>query len=871
MKISQPAIICALIALLSLSIGPVGAVESEGAEDLIQNLSSDSFQIREKATKDLWDMGEEASEALLEATLSDDPEMAFRAAEVLRKVELRITPETPDEILSLVRSFRDATTRQKSDLLQELRDKKAYYQSLKLFSMESPEVRAELSDRMRGVAIIAAREAILKDDIKTATELLRLSCADGNHIDLMALACLYQTAGQLAGQLAEPNPPQGVSEVIWKSFLLRANGDLDGAIAHAEEHGQIRLLAGLKILKGDPTLWLQYNGWGEKDRQALPEYIEIALKRWNGEMVAKADFEPLKSKLEIPKKKNSRNQNADTLSALAALGEIDAVEKVQLAEYPNLAFIYHLSREEITEALGAIGLDPEKPDYVAWVAQRFANIEKEKSNGNDALELEMLAGFMERRGLHRELNEAFSKPLKKYQKRDEEDFLNFLSRFFDSGDAASDFAVGQAAVWAGDDAGRWERIFEIALGNHEVVMEWLGWIREIKPEITHRETLEGMLALFGKSYRPGNLRLKWMETVWGVIQKTEDADLKEGYLKRVISLSIILQDVNNAIKAWDQLGEEARESTRWNAIDRYITAMGRWEQVAEMFESDGQIEKLSDPGSHAYFAAILRQVGLEKKARIHDRMTRKLALGYVPSCIRIGDEYSFCGDDKKASEWFRRAVLQADVNDVEFISAITKYAESSLNSGNWDVAAACYEAMAHNHASQEYVSNMLTEIAKVRLNADLARAMSILPEREGEALELLADIHRKFETDATLADHFFPALREAGRIGELNEWFGKSWGRVVAVIEAYPECHNSRNSVAWLASRAGLKLEEAEAYLEKAIEMTPEQPAYLDTMAELNFAQKDREAAVRWSDQAVRHSPFEGMIRMQNFRFKNQK
>lgn len=143
----------------------------------------------------------------------------------------------------------------------------------------------------------------------------------------------------------------------------------------------------------------------------------------------------------------------------------------------------------------------------------------------------------------------------------------------------------------------------------------------------------------------------------------------------------------------------------------------------------------------------------------------------------------------------------------------------------------------------------------------------MLPENKERALQTLKSIHEDFRTDGVLADDFFPALREAGLNRELEAWFADSWKLMVEVIQKYPKSHNSRNTAAWLASRAGIKLSEAEKYLAEAIEMSPEQAAYLDTMAELKFAQGDRKTALKWSLQSLGFAPFEDAIRSQHERF----
>ncbi len=134
---------------------------------LVENLASDSFQTREKATSDLWTAGEEALAALREASKSDDPEMSLRATELLGKIELRITPETSEEVLGLIRRYQEAPVNRKVNFLNELKRRKAYFQVLKLYSMEErADVRAGLASAIRGVAISGARESIAEGDVR---------------------------------------------------------------------------------------------------------------------------------------------------------------------------------------------------------------------------------------------------------------------------------------------------------------------------------------------------------------------------------------------------------------------------------------------------------------------------------------------------------------------------------------------------------------------------------------------------------------------------------------------------------------------------------------------------------------------------------
>lgn len=835
----------------------------EVVEKWIDELSSDSFPAREKASRELWKLGKGALPALRKALLSEDPERALRAAEALDKVELRITPETSEKVLALIQSYRNGPENQKLNILNSLKREKAYYQVLKLFDQENPQEQVSLETAIQGTAILGARNAILDEDYETAIDLLRMTPA--KHNELMALAYLYENRGRVDEQLANMDPPKKVAPVVWRGFLLRAKGDLTGALEQVEKTSNKRLLAGLKVIAGDPVLWLEQNGSGVPGEQAQEAYIDAALKLWRNEKLEERDFAPLYKLLESSDKKES----AHAMSSLAALGKLERVEEIQNKKNPLVGFVHYLSSEEIDLALEVLGLDPKQPDFPTWVSKRFDQIAHNRDAENVTSELLTLAGFLERRGLEQELEDAFSKPLLELADKNEGDYLELLQRFFESGMGAPQFASQHAAKWAGEDKARWDSIFATALGEEQMVSEWLGWIREIKPTIKHPETLEAMLAIFQQSTHPGSLREEWLKRAWKMVEEEKDETTKKIYVKRILSLCIVQQDVTNSLKAWDMLDGEERADAAWGSIDKYLSAAGRWDDAAELLGNMMKGQRISSPEMHAYLAATLRRAGEEKQAKVHDDLAKQLALGYAPSSLRIGAYYAYAGDFERAAEWYRRAVIQADVSEGEFVAALIKFAETNLRQRNWKIAAACHEVIAQVYASEKYKDGALSDFAKARMSADLSRSMATLPDQRETALETLRSIHQQFKTDGILADDFFPALKEAGLEAELKIWFAESWDWMTAVIEKYPKSHNSRNTAAWFAARARLKLAEAEKLQEGALALAPEQAAYLDTMAELKFAQGDRKSALKWSNRSVSFEPFDDMIRFQNERFRN--
>ena len=103
---------------------------------------------------------------------------------------------------------------------------------------------------------------------------------------------------------------------------------------------------------------------------------------------------------------------------------------------------------------------------------------------------------------------------------------------------------------------------------------------------------------------------------------------------------------------------------------------------------------------------------------------------------------------------------------------------------------------------------------------------------------------------------------------EHNKWFNISWDLMADVIRRYPASENTYNTAGWLASRARLKLDLAENYLQNALSINPEQSAYLDTMAEIQFAKGNRNKALEWSQLAVNFCPQDSQIRRQHERFR---
>jgi hypothetical protein len=836
---------------------------------LIADLSNESFPVREEASRKLWNLGEVAVDALTQAAAGDDPEVVHRANELLRKIELYITPDTDPSVIALVERYKQAALAERVSLLNAMQEKRAYRQILKLYAAESDsKLRSELQTTVGAIAVFAARERLAEGDGAGARELLELAPAGARN--LMALAAFHRANGTLEEELQRAKTSKARGAPAWQLALQRAAGRLDDAQAAAMDAGEPLLAATMAMLAGDPQPWLEYHNARLPAGPAVDLYTPLALKRWQGKPILKAELEPAIKRL------NSRNPSARTLafSSLFLIGESAAAEPAFVKTSPLDAFVYFEALERVPEALAAIGLDPANPDYAAWATTRFERLIDEPDDSDVATsELVTIASFLENRGLHEELAKAYDPPLAHLAKKDLDAFTTFLGALFGNRLIRTNIVgplMRAGTGWAGEDEDRWEELIIAAFGDNDENLACWKWLGELKPDATRKQRLAALFALSGYGADPDHLREPWLALAWDAITKA-DATEQPTLLKRLASMLGETRDVANNLKIRDLLPADQPTTELDGLYLLDLSAAGRWEEaskiILKLFSNKDQPAANTRADLHAYAAACLRRAGHADAAAIHDAWVDKLALGDATTYLRIGHGYAFGGDYERCSLWWERAAREAAPDSENYASILSAHATDLIKRGLWKQAAATSEALAQIYSDANFSSTSPLVFLRLRLQADQAHALSLLESDRPKALALLEQCHALLPCDGSLADHFFPALRQAGLIEQHDAWFKITWQHIQAVIQQYPESHNTRNTAAWLAARAMRHLDEAEAHLNKALATHPHQAAYLDTMAELQFARGKREQAIAWSDQSINFLPTDDDIRRQNHRF----
>lgn len=848
----------------------------KGLDRLIASLADENYKVREDAALDLWKLGDEALPALKSAIASGDPEKSSRARDISRRIELGITPETDPGIIDLVDRFAGATLEEKSTILGKLMKFRAWRQLLKLYATEeSADVREELEPALEGVALRAAREAVLAGKPQAAREFL--AWGSGDDSALLSHADFLRSQGLIDQELKKLPSGGGRDTERWRLAMLRALGNTGEASALALKLGMSDTAASMSALSGNPLPWLEHMAKQTQTSRITAAYAAAAASAWKGKTWDAADLSVFNDALSA---KNPRDRDI-AINALYALGQPSLAEPALIKHQPLIAFQHFDILERVPDAMRALGFNPDFSDANQWISEAIEEIIgrdiEDQHKPSDATEkVVALAYFNERRGLHDRNNKLFDEPVAMMAERNPERFLNLIGNLFGRGEVpfrASALALRIAGKWAGQEPNRWEALVDEVLGDEDIVTEWWLWLEELDPESGSAARFDAMLVIFGILNDSQNLRDKIIQQVWKAIDGAPEAE-KARLLARMVTMGVVANDLQNTLKAVDRLPNIIKDAFPWESRLIWLSAAQRWGEVASLVLA--QIGDASDPEHesvaelHAYAASSLRRAGRGKEAGQHDMLADQLSMGSPESCMRIGNGYAFGGEFKTARQWWARAACYADPEKLEDFSEILRpYAEVLLEHSDWSKSAAAFEVLNAIVIASEPRWQSPAQFSRMRLHADLSFAISRLKDDRKRALAMLDRCHANAPSDGSLADFFLPAVRAAGLGAEHDAWYRKSSDYLCEMIVMYPDADNLRNTAAWLASRANRDLDQAEKDMRAAISLNAKQAAYLDTMAEIQFAKGDRAKAIEWSNRAMELAPGDEQIRKQAERFRS--
>lgn len=160
----------------------------------------------------------------------------------------------------------------------------------------------------------------------------------------------------------------------------------------------------------------------------------------------------------------------------------------------------------------------------------------------------------------------------------------------------------------------------------------------------------------------------------------------------------------------------------------------------------------------------------------------------------------------------------------------------------------------HANATRQHVATALHLLEK----GDTPQAMKIIK----RCIEMR-------EVSSTVAETFVTRLDALGRRDLADEIFDLVADKHVSVLKKYPESSLSHNNYAWECIRCHRRLRDALRHAERAVEIAPNDPVYLDTLAEACFCNGELERAIQVSKKCVELDPFNQEVREKARRFAN--
>lgn len=162
------------------------------------------------------------------------------------------------------------------------------------------------------------------------------------------------------------------------------------------------------------------------------------------------------------------------------------------------------------------------------------------------------------------------------------------------------------------------------------------------------------------------------------------------------------------------------------------------------------------------------------------------------------------------------------------------------------------------------VNSSPLQALRISNQADLTKGLSLFKSDPKLAETYLRRCVETSINGGILADFYFPAVSKIGLKKLHKESFEIVQKEMLDVVKKYPNNSNALNGYAWTAAKTGYDLNNAKMYSKRSLELSPFSSAYLDTLAEIHFALKDRENAIKYSVQAL-DATFSGKERQNYF------
>lgn len=875
-------IVCALT--LVAAIGPSAysaddtpptAAGGSTAEQLVRELGSPVFTVREKATQALWKLGEKARPALEGAAKGGDAEVAQRAREVLDKFDAGIFPDTPPAVLHQIREFRSGLLDKQHAAVKALvRLGEPGLPNLRLLLLKEtyPESRDGLFETLTVALRSEVPKLIVAGHLDRAEAMLALNTLGPSDAGLMDYALFVKMRGRSEQAIAEleRSGPERSKALV---FVLREAGRLERAKAVAAA-----------VAKADPSFHGTYDSlledvgaWGElvgrvDGRVNSPDGLRLFRLRQAGrtkeadELAAaqKDDLDtqsgvdsatlalmlndrPLDGIARLKAHRNAPHILADVLAARMefkdALDLVAGSPKLDAASGEELAALRQLYASRRGRLLWQLG----RRDAAAQVfGQAFDRIKAAGDPTSQALtqliRAEVRAGRFDLACEHlgATLAAAEADGVRVLPSRPQD---GFEMLFESDAEAAQD-------LWV---------ILRRRKASSEAPGETMKMVRRLitgtanKSDVEEAVKADKLTVTIGDSTWGAEVRALTMSAVFRAAGRPEEAlrALVQA-ADKPITLAAVEFEENNyggareygfGSRSW-VFGTDERFRF-WLELGDLLSEQGRHREAADRFEQGWK--RYPDNPLLLYLSGrALVKAGDEQTGRRRIDLSHWVALGSARMRGRFLEELvtrGFAADARRERELVRETGWVSEL----FVGNVwNQVGRASVLLKEYDAAAAANRRAIHyllRTPGVSYVEGHAYLSVPQAVRGYTARAL-LAAGKADEAVALAKECLAVMPGNSDLVIALVPELDKRGRTKDADDLFRLVWDAYGRVIRDNPDSAWARHSAAWLAAGCRRELNEASKLAAKAVELEPGMKSYKEAVAELHFRRGDREKAV---------------------------
>lgn len=892
--------------------------------ELIEDLGHPVYSVRERASRELWKRGEAAREAVAKAALSSDAEVARRAKELLEKFEWGIFPDTPPEVVKLLKEFRSGDlTRQKSAIVSILahgRPGRAVLRSALNKSIPTDadtEMGKEINSSQwrqlsEFLAVTVRREALKqlteerRDDVEDLLSLNLLGASTAGLADYAVYQYLRGTVPEASARLEATRKSAGPAAAparLALVYLYRAQREWAKARALAENLPQApnepRILEMLLEEEGD---WAALAKRDAPGRANLPDGMRITLLRLSGktrdadnaadELVKQADAFTTREDVQQIAFSLLLNQRATEATALLLekrmnLGLLAELLIAEMRFKDALDLVGGKAADAATDAREGLEFDLRRARLLFMLGKRSdaiqlfgkvaeslrLNPEGGRLLGDTGLAIRSLLRAEVRLGLRDVVAEHAALFLASDDRRFRDMFRWSESPFeilFDS-----DARPAEALFWAlrgarapSDSAGdSMRRVRELFIGSAPAAA-----VDEAVKLLRDANTGDPPEADESTVVRRKVERLMAEAAILKAAKRFAEAET--AYLDAAKAASPGGDDdddeeLNRPRGARSWVYGTSDDFRPWLELGDFYTDRGRHADAAKQFEV-GWRKFPEQPILLFLGGQALKRAGRVPEGEKKIELSHWVSLGNERVRGRFLEELVRRGAANAARRETDLLLHACWSRDGYFGNVMNQAARAAILNKDFTTAETCVQRSlmvllkvpgVHFVEAVSYLT--------VPQNMAALRARALLAEgKVAEAMKRARAYLAIQPGSSGFAIDMVQDLDAMGKTKEADELFRGVWDTYAKMLDEHPESASARNSAAWLAANCRRELDRALKLAEEAVKLDPTSVGYRESLAEVHFRRGDRDKALTIMTKLAEESPRSRLFRRQLERYR---